>query len=181
MLGFFFYVGFEVGYGGWISTYGSMSGVATKEQAAYCSSIFWCFRSIGRLLAVPFAIRYPTNIQFKILIYGCICSMLISNLLLLMNLTKLVIYGCSALYGLSMSAIYPLLISMPSYLKFRLSARNTSNYVLMGAFGESLMPVLLGYGISLIGPNTLFVASLVYAFILLFIYHQIMKFELSPV
>jgi hypothetical protein len=92
---------------------------------------------------------------------------------------RLMIFGCSVLYGLSMSAIYPLMMSMASYLKLRLSAKNTLNYVVSGAMGESIIPILLGYSIGLISPNILFVASLVYARVLLLLYHQMMKFELS--
>jgi hypothetical protein len=128
---------------------------------------------------VPFAIRYPTSTQLKTLVYECIGSILLANFLILVNMRRLMIFGCSVLYGLSMSAIYPLMMSMASYLKLRLSAKNTLNYVVSGAMGESIIPILLGYSIGLISPNILFVASLVYARVLLLLYHQMMKFELS--
>lgn len=132
---FLMYVGMEVGYGGWIATYATITEVATKEQAAYSSSIFWAAISLGRVLAVPFAVRYPTSLQLRILVYCSVATMLFCNFLVLIDWKMLVVYGCSALYGLSISAIYPLIMSMPTFLGFKLTAKNTSNYVVAGAMG----------------------------------------------
>jgi FHS family Na+ dependent glucose MFS transporter 1 len=134
-LAFLVYVGMEVGYGGWISTYGTITEIGTKEQAAYSSSIFWGAISLGRVIAVPFAVRYPTSLQLRTLIYLSVISMLIAGLLILTGMKWLTVFGCSALFGLALSAIYPLLMSMPTYLGFKLTAKKTSNYVVAGAIG----------------------------------------------
>lgn len=103
--------------------------------------------------------------------------MALAMLLILSNNPRTVIFLCSGLYGLAMSAIYPLLMSMPSYLKYKMSAKDTSQFVVAGAIGESLVPVLVGYGISYIGPNSLFSSSLIYSCVALYLFSKIMAFE----
>lgn len=49
--------------------------------------------------------------------------------------TKIAVYLGSAWFGLSMSAIYPLLMSLPNYLKFKMTAKDTSKFVVSGAIG----------------------------------------------
>jgi FHS family glucose/mannose:H+ symporter-like MFS transporter len=176
-LSFCIYVGFEVGYGGWISTYGTFSGIATQEEAAYCSSIFWGCISIGRILAVPFSVRYPTNLQLSTLIISCIASMALSIFLIWYGTPRTVIFICSGIYGFAMSAIYPLLMSMPGFLKCKMSAKNTSKFVVSGALGESLIPLLIGYGINWIGPNTLYWSSFLYSCVIYVLYKKMMNFQ----
>lgn len=132
---FFFYLGAEVGFGGWVATYGTTTGATTKEEAAFCSGIFWIFITIGRMLAIPAANRYNTNSQLQVLIYSCVCSVATALLLVSLGYTRQAVYLGSAWFGLSMSAIYPLLMSLPNYLKFKTSMKDTSRFVISGAIG----------------------------------------------
>lgn len=179
MVAFLIYVGVEVAYGGWIATYATITEIGTSEQAAYSSSIFWGAISLGRLLAVPFAVRYPTSSQLRTLICSSIASMLLASFLIMLGLKWLTVYLCSALFGLAISAIFPLLMSMPTFLGFKLTARMSSNYVVAAAVGESLIPALLGYSIKLMGPNSLFAGSLLLSISLLLLFQAIMKYESS--
>lgn len=178
-MSFFVYVGMEVSYGGWISTYTTVTGVGTKEQAAYSSSIFWATISIGRVLAVPFAMRFPTATQLRTLVYGCVVSLAVGVVLVFTGMKWLAVYGISAIYGLAMSAVYPLFMSMPPYLKYRLTAKNTSNYVFAGATGESLLPIIFGYSISYLGPDSLFWLSLLLSFVQTGLFLAIMEYDVS--
>lgn len=119
---FFFYLGAEVGFGGWISTYATISGSTTKEEAAFCSGVFWVFITLGRMLAIPAATRFSTNSQLQVLIYSCVLSVTSALVLIGLGLTRMAVYLGSAWFGLSMSAIYPLLMSLPNYLKFQTTA-----------------------------------------------------------
>lgn len=126
---------------------------------------------------MPMAVRYPTNLQLHTLILGCITSMVLSIFFIWTGTPRTVIFICSGLYGFAMSAIYPLLMSMPGYLKYKMSAKNTSKFVVSGSFGESLIPMLIGYGISWIGPNTLYWSSLLYSLSIYILYRKMMTFE----
>src|SRR5688572_1043020 len=54
----FFYVGGEVAFGGWLSTYATQLNLADLSQAAYLTSAFWLSFTIGRLLSIPMAARF---------------------------------------------------------------------------------------------------------------------------
>lgn len=105
--------------------------------------------------------------------------MVLSIFLIWVGSPRTVIFICSGLYGFAMSAIYPLLMSMPGFLKYKLSAKNTSLFVVSGAIGESLVPLLIGFGISHLGPNTLYWSSFFYSCGIFALYYKIMTFQQS--
>lgn len=172
---FLIYVGLEVGYGGWISTYGTMSGYMTKSEAAYGSSVFWLSISVGRVLGVPMASRYPTNVQLKTLMYASVVSIFLANFITSWGASA--IYLSSIMYGLAISAIYPLLMGMPTFLKFRLTAKNASTFVVAGSLGEAGIPILSGWLINWFGAGALFPTSLVYTLIMFSLFLAIERYE----
>ncbi len=65
---FFIYIGEEVAFGGWISSYSVLNGVTTKQGATMFSSLFWGFMTIFRFL---FAfVKEKASKKLKILILG---------------------------------------------------------------------------------------------------------------
>src|SRR5262245_27537508 len=59
----FFYVGSEITFGNWIYTYALTLNLADITNAAYLTSGFWLFFTIGRAISVPVAVRFnPTQI-----------------------------------------------------------------------------------------------------------------------
>ena len=44
------YIGQEVGFGSWVSSYAVMEGVADAKQATYASSVFWTTNTIFRII-----------------------------------------------------------------------------------------------------------------------------------
>ncbi len=47
---FFIYIGEEVAFGGWISSYSVLNHVSTKEHATLFSSLFWGFMTLFRFV-----------------------------------------------------------------------------------------------------------------------------------
>lgn len=174
---FFFYLGAEVGFGGWISTYATITGASTKEEAAFCSGVFWVFITLGRMLAIPAATRFSTNSQIQLLIYSCVLSVSTALVFVGLGLTRMAVYLGSAWFGLSMSAIYPLLMSLPTELKFKTTAEDTSRYVISGAIGESTIPVVFGLMMAALGSNMLFTLALIISVIFLGLHKKVLEYS----
>jgi hypothetical protein len=69
--------------------------------------------TIGRLVAIPLANKFKVQSQLRVLVWA---NVIITGLCLLMMITGnliIIAYLGSALVGLSISAVYPLLMSIP--------------------------------------------------------------------
>ena len=64
------YIGQEVGFGSWVSSYAVMEGVANAEEAALASSIFWTTNTVFRVVLLY--ITYKISVRLKILMLGMI-------------------------------------------------------------------------------------------------------------
>ena len=65
---FFIYIGEEVAFGGWISSYSVLNSVTTKQGATVFSSLFWGFMTIFRFF---FAfVKGKASKKLKMLIFG---------------------------------------------------------------------------------------------------------------
>jgi fucose permease len=119
------------------------------------------------MLAVPAATRFSINSQLQVLIYSCVFSVSTALVLVGLGYTRIAVYLGSAWFGLSMSAIYPLLMSLPNYLKYRTTTEDTSRYVISGAIGESIIPIIFGLMMGTLGSNLLFINALIISLIFL--------------
>ena len=55
------YNGASLAYGGWIYTYAIKMNLANATQAAYLTSVFWGALTLGRLAAIPIAMRFSKS------------------------------------------------------------------------------------------------------------------------
>jgi fucose permease len=128
-------------------------------------------------MAIPASGRFSANGQLQVLIYNCILSVASSLLLIGLGFGRLAVYLGSAWFGLAMSAIYPLLMSLPNSLKFRMTAQNTSRFVVSGAVGESIIPILFGVIMGILGPNMLFIIALIISFLFLGLHKKALEYS----
>lgn len=108
---FFFYVGAEAGYGGWVSTYVLEQNVTSNiSSAAFVSAIFWGALTVGRFVAIPLAVVMTATtmlrIQLVLSLAGCILVVTIAK--------HTYIQACiaSAIYGYALSSIFPLAMTI---------------------------------------------------------------------
>ncbi len=148
MLFYFFYIGFEGGYGAWLYTYAFESGLATQVTAAYLTSVFWMAFTFGRLLGIPIARRFsPATIIFS----GLIIS-LISLVVMSIFTTSTAILWCGTFgYGLGVSTLFPTLLTLSSQY-MPLSGKTTSLFFASASAGGMFFPWLVG---QLIGTYSL--------------------------
>lgn len=76
-----------------------------------------------------------------------------------------------------MSAVYPLLMSIPGAFGYELSASNTAMFTVCGSSGEAILPILVGYLIQLFGPKFLFIKFFIVSLGMFALYYQIMRFQ----
>lgn len=100
----FFYIGAEVGTGGYIYTYSILLHMSDALTSSYLSSLYWFSLTVGRVIAIPMALRVPPSSMLLANLIGCAvsCSIVLYDI---HNLQLL--WVGTAIYGLSMASSYP--------------------------------------------------------------------------
>ena len=113
VLFFLIYVGEEVNYAGWIPTYTKVRGITDTQRAGLSASVFWVAITLGRALAIPLATKFPVHQQLTTLTNFAVGVMGSCLVLLWLGLDVIAVFLGSFLFGLSLSAMYPLLVTIP--------------------------------------------------------------------
>lgn len=144
----FFYVGAELGFGGWIYTYALESDLADATTAAYLTSAFWGAFSIGRLVSIPLATRMRPRTQMFVDFAGCIAGMLI---IILFAGSQIALWAGTMVVGFSMASVFPVTITLAER-RMVVTGQITSWFFVGVGLGSMLMPWLIGQLIEPIGP-----------------------------
>jgi FHS family Na+ dependent glucose MFS transporter 1 len=148
---FFFHVGIQVTYSGWIYTYAVSKGVMKEAQAAYLTSLFWGALTVGRLAAVPISSRIaPVRILLSNLT-GCFLSM---ALLLLFPDRGGVLWAVTALMGFSLSSMFPGTILFASK-HMRINGKAMGIFLVGANTGGMVLPWIVGQLFERSGPRVL--------------------------
>ena len=146
---FFLYVGAEIGYGNWIFTYTTTLELGTPINAAYLTSAFWGFFTLGRLAGIPISTRVGSNkILFTDLI-GCLLSL--GLIIIGANSTNILWFGTIAL-GLSMASIFPTMMTLAEE-KMHITGSVTGWFLVGTGLGGMFLPWLIGQAFVLVGPQ----------------------------
>jgi len=153
----FFYVGAEIGYGGWVYTYAMELGLADDLSAAYLTSAFWGSFTIGRLISIPLATRFrPRHLMISNFL-GCLVSV---GTIILWPQSAIVLWIGTILLGLSMASIFPVTISLAER-RMAITGQTTSWFFVGVGLGSMLLPWLIGQLIEPIGPQITMIIILV--------------------
>lgn len=168
----FLYVGVEVGFGGWIYTYAVSMGLASETSAFFLTSAFWGALTLGRLAAIPIALR----VRPRTILLGDILGTL-ASIALMLALPKsawalwIGIFGA----GFSLASIFPTVITW-SERRITVSGLVTSIFLVGASLGGMFLPWLIGQLFEGRGPQitmTLIMISMLLAavvFVVLMIY-----------
>lgn len=140
---FFLYVGAEAAYGGWITTYVLEKNITdSKSHAAFSAAIFWAFLTAGRLAAILLAVYFtPTlmmRVQLAISLVGAMLVVTIAST----TLTNVMI--CSAIFGLGLSSIYPLAMTLVNDWGYVVDGNTITVFVIGSCLGDALVPMFVG-------------------------------------
>jgi FHS family Na+ dependent glucose MFS transporter 1 len=146
---FFLYVGAEIGYGNWIFTYTTALELGTPMSAAYLTSAFWGFFTIGRLIGIPVAVRAaPTKILFIDLI-GCLFAL---GLIIIGAQSQAALWTGTILLGLCMASVFPTIMTLADS-KLHLSGEITGWFLIGAGLGGMFLPWVIGQAFASIGPT----------------------------
>ena len=149
VLFFFLYVGAEIGYGNWIFTYATTLGLGSPVSAAYLTSAFWGFFTIGRLLGIPLAVRAaPIRILFFDLA-GCLVAL---GLIIIGSQSQAVLWIGTILLGLCMASVFPTIMTLADS-KLHLSGEITGWFLIGAGLGGMFLPWVIGQAFTSIGPT----------------------------
>ena len=151
LLFYLLYAGTEISFGGWIYTYAVNLNLASETEAAYLTSGFWGAFMVGRLLAVPFAVRFdPRTLLFATLTGG----LLLTFGLYLSAASPLWTTLCTIGLGLSMASIFPSMLSF-AQRHIAISGKVTGFFFVGASIGGMTLPWIIGRRFETTGPETL--------------------------
>ena len=145
------YVGAEVAYGGWISTYGVELGFGDAADTAYLASVFWGMLTFGRLLAIPIAARVRAT---TIIAIDFAVALLCIVAILCLPHSAPVLWIATGFFGLFLASIYPTLLVF-SGERMQVSGQSTSWYMAASSIGSMTLPWIAGRSFVALGPSSL--------------------------
>ncbi len=145
---FFLYVGAELGYGNWIFTYTISLQLGTAVSAAYLTSAYWGFFTLGRLIGIPISIRVAPN---KVLFADLAGSLVSLGLILAGRDSVEALWVGTILLGLCMASVFPTLMSLAEN-KLHMSGEITGWFLVGSGLGGMFLPWLIGQGFAAFSP-----------------------------
>ena len=153
---FLLYVGGEVGFSGWIHTYGEEQGLRGSEPALV-TAVFWASFALARLVAIALN-KFLRPIT--IVMWACGLSLVSLGVMILGNNNPTAIWLGAGLFGFSSGPQYPTMIAMVDK-KLTLSAQTTAWIVGAAAIGGLIVPVAIGSMIDRVGSESMPIVVLV--------------------
>jgi len=145
---FFFFVGAELSYGGWIYTFALSMNLASATTAGYLTSLFWGSLTFGRLVNIPVAARVRPRIMLLADIMGLTASLL---LLLIWPQTPVVAWIATFGMGFSMASAFATLMALGEH-HIAITGRITSFFLVGASLGSMTVPWLIGQFFESYGP-----------------------------
>lgn len=151
------YSGASLSFGGWIFTYAIKMNLTNEINAAYLTSVFWGALTLGRLVAIPLAIRFKPQAILRADFLGALVSLLA---MLLWPRSLAAVIFTSAGLGFALASIYPTTMSLAGEL-MTLSGRVTGLFSIGSSALSMILPWLIGLIFESAGPPSMTVILLV--------------------
>jgi FHS family Na+ dependent glucose MFS transporter 1 len=158
---FFAFVGVEVGFGDWLSTYSVKAGLTDEKAAILLTSIYWGAFTISRLISIPLAARLKPR---KILLVDLSGAILGLGLIYLFPERTVFLWLGTIVLGFSVASLFPTMLTFADGL-LSMTGRVTSIFFISGSMGSILLPWLIGRFVEDIGPR--FIIQVLYLTLLL--------------
>jgi fucose permease len=157
VLFFFLYVGAEVGFAGWISTYTVTLNIAGDTVADYLTSAFWGALTAGRLLAIPIAARVRPRYILLSDLLGCVASV---ALILIWPGSLVAVWLGTLGLGLAMASVFPTTISLAER-RMTVTGQVTGWFFVGASAGGMCLPWLIGQLFEPLGPQVVMLTLLI--------------------
>ncbi len=128
--------------------------MANSQTATIFPSIFW-----GVMTLFRFVMAFIPSSSSKKLRFLLECNLATGIISMILIKTGYALVGCyfsAAMFGFSMSVIYPLVFTLPIEGGLRLEESQTTNISMGGVVAEGLITMVVGILMEKIGIDTLF-------------------------
>ena len=116
---FLLYIGQEVGYGSWVSSYAVMTGVSTVREATFAGSLFWVTNTAFRIILIYVTIK--VSLRLRILMVGMILGCIANFIAATSGHEWFAAYPGSFLNGMFLASMFALFLSLPIEYGYLLS------------------------------------------------------------
>lgn len=120
----------------------------TLEEASFAASLYFIFRTIGCLSGAVILQKVSSKSFFVI----SVLFMLLAMIILLTSETKNMLYFALALIGLGNSNVFSIVFSQ-AILSIPDKKNEISGLMIMGLFGGTIFPLLMGFASDAVGQN----------------------------
>ena len=151
------YNGASTAFGGLVYTYAINTNLANATNAAYLTSVFWGALTIGRLAAIPLAIRFSPRAILRADFGGALVSLLA---MLIWPHSLAAVLVTSAGLGFALASIYPTTMSLSGQL-MTLSGKVTGLFAIGSTAGAMIVPWVIGQYFVSAGPQSMTVVLVV--------------------
>jgi FHS family Na+ dependent glucose MFS transporter 1 len=159
---FFLFVGAEISFGGWIFSYAVVMDLANPTSTDfwtseyYLNSAYWGALTVGRLVAIPLAIRFRPRFILSADLIGCLLSVAVI-LAWPSSLTALWIGSMGV--GFWIASIFPTMISLAAR-HLTVTGQVTGWFIVGASLGSMIVPWLIGQFFESVGPRVMMLTIL---------------------
>jgi len=151
VLCFVLYVGGEAGYGAWIYTYAFTVNFGTEVTAAYLTSGYWGFFTLGRLLGIWVSTRMKPLTILLLDFVGCIASV---GLILLFQESALFLWIGTILFGIAQASIFPTFLTLAEE-RMHVTGTIAGLFLVGAGLGSMILPWLIGQAFVKVGAGAM--------------------------
>jgi FHS family Na+ dependent glucose MFS transporter 1 len=145
---FFAFVGVEIGFGDWLSTYSIQMGLANKRTAILLTSTYWGSFTAGRIISIPLALKINSK---YILVMDIAGSVIALALMLIFPGSAPMLWVGTILLGLSVASIFATMLTFTESF-MQMTGKITSRFFISGSIGSIVLPWIIGRFIDRTGP-----------------------------
>ncbi|XP_013392906.1 sodium-dependent glucose transporter 1A [Lingula anatina] len=139
---YFLYVGLEVSFGALVTTFAFEILHWSKPKAAHLSTVFWGSFAATRGISIGVSKFMGPTIMIITDLALIVVSMLLMAILI--NTHEIVMWLCTALYGIGMASLFPAGISWAERY-IHVTGKSASMFNMGSALGELTFPPLFGH------------------------------------
>jgi FHS family Na+ dependent glucose MFS transporter 1 len=148
---FFVYVGVEVAFAGWISTYAEQIGLGGADAPGILASVFWAGFAAGRVVAIYLARRAALA---TMLLGTCVLATAAALALALGDTADVVVWIATGAVGFALGPQYATMLALGDE-RLQLSGSATSLVIASSGVGGLTLPVVTGWTLDRWGASLL--------------------------
>ena len=154
--------GLEQSFAGWIPSYAVLTNVSNRSNATIYGTIFWGVSTIFRFVIASMSMLASRKVKllvFSLFVCGVVCLIILQ-----VGIVWFTVLFSSLSFGVTSSAIFPLLISLPAEYEIRFKPSQIANMMMTAVLSSGGMPgvtgMLMGWNIDVMFFWLAFLAGL---------------------